>query len=131
MPVVLHEGAPVVSAEVEIQAAGLGKAGCGSKQKIRKIVSAQIAAKAIVAIGLIAIAHGHVQVFPFTAELKFVRSLDECGNFTVGNITMIPGSRRRLVTYRKFSGYHDVQCGSKISGLRNVCARLRNVERSR
>ena len=53
VPVILNEGTPVVSAKVQIQTACLHKVRCISQQKVGEIVSAQVAAKAVVAIGLI------------------------------------------------------------------------------
>src|ERR1017187_7540140 len=53
VPVILNKGTPVVSAKIQIQTACLDKAGRRSQQKVGEIVSAQISAEGVVAIGLI------------------------------------------------------------------------------
>ena len=128
VPVILNEGTPVVAAKVQIQTACLDKAGRISQQKVGEIVSAQIAAECVVAIGLICISHGKVKVFPFAPNLEFMRSLDEGGDFTIGYVAVIPGSRGGLLAYGKLSGYIDVQRCRKIGGLRNIRARRGDIE---
>jgi hypothetical protein len=71
-----------------------------------------------------------VEVFPFAPNLEFIRSLDEGGDFTIGYVAVIPGSRGRLFSYGKLSGYIDVQRRRKIGGLSNVRARRGDIEGS-
>src|ERR1700723_3082424 len=109
MPGVLKEGTPLVSTEVQIQPACLRKAGCSSKHKICKIVSAQIATKAVIAVRLIAISHGHVNMRPFAANLDLIFALDEADDFTIGNLAAVPRSRGGLISYDELARYIDVE----------------------